>query len=68
VEDALTAAGVWVDDARVVEYTRLAKVFCNEDPEALDRPGVVIHIGELVDSEALEGTPPGRRKRGTASA
>lgn len=62
-EDALTGAGVWTDDALVVEYTRLAKVYCNEDPEALDRPGVMIHIGELIDSEALEGTPPGRRKR-----
>jgi hypothetical protein len=47
----------------VVEYTRLAKVYCNEDPEALDRPGVMIIIGELVDSEALEGSPPGRKKK-----
>lgn len=46
-EDALTAAGVWRDDCLVVEYTRLAKVYCGEDPEALDRPGVVILIGEL---------------------
>jgi len=62
-EDALTAAGVWGDDVLVVEYTRLAKVSCNEDPEALDRPGVLILIGELVDLEALEGSPPrGRRK------
>jgi crossover junction endodeoxyribonuclease RusA len=62
-EDALTAAGCWGDDALVVEYTRLAKVYCNEDPEALDRPGVMIIIGELVDSEALEGSPPGRKKK-----
>lgn len=43
-EDALTEAGVWADDARVVEYSRLAKVFPNEDPEALDVPGVVITV------------------------
>lgn len=43
-EDALTDAGVWRDDARVVEYSRLAKVFPGEDPEALDSPGVRIEI------------------------
>lgn len=43
-EDALTSAGVWRDDARVVEYARLAKVYPGEDPEALDRPGVRIRI------------------------
>lgn len=32
------------DDARVVEYARLAKVFPGEDPDALDRPGVWIHV------------------------
>src|SRR5687768_10095622 len=31
-EDALTEAGIWRDDARVVEYSRLAKVFPGEDP------------------------------------
>lgn len=43
-EDALTDSGLWKDDARVVEYSRLAKVFPGEDPEALDSPGVVIVI------------------------
>lgn len=43
-EDALTDAGVWKDDARVVEYDRLAKVYVGEDPEALDAPGVKITI------------------------
>lgn len=43
-EDALTAAGIWRDDARVVEYARAAKVYPGEDPEALDRPGVRITI------------------------
>lgn len=41
-EDALTEAGIWKDDARVVEYDRLAKVYPGEDPEALDAPGVRI--------------------------
>lgn len=43
-EDALTTAGIWADDARVVEYERLAKVFPGEDPEALEACGVVIEI------------------------
>lgn len=42
--DALTEAGVFTDDARVVEFTRLAKVFPGEDPEALDAPGVRITV------------------------
>lgn len=43
-EDALSDAGLWADDARVVEYTRLAKVFPGEDPQALSSPGVRIRI------------------------
>jgi len=43
-EDALTAAGVWADDALVVEYTRLAKTYVGEDPESLDRPGALIVV------------------------
>lgn len=46
-EDALSDAGVWADDARVVEYSRLAKVFPGEDPEALDRPGVRIRVSRV---------------------
>lgn len=60
VEDALVAAGVMKDDALIVEYTRLAKVYCGEDEEALDRPGVVILIGELIDSLPIGGGSPGR--------
>jgi Holliday junction resolvase RusA-like endonuclease len=48
-EDALTAAGVWADDSLVVDYLRLAKVYCNEDEEALDRPGCLIVLGPLID-------------------
>ena len=51
-EDALTDAGVWVDDARLVEYERLAKVYPNEDPESLDAPGVRIEI-RAVDAQAV---------------
>lgn len=46
-EDALTDAGVWVDDARVTEYGRLAKVYADEDPDALDRPGAIIRVRRL---------------------
>lgn len=47
-EDALTAAGLWRDDARVVEYGRLAKVYSGEDRDALDRPGVRITVERAV--------------------
>lgn len=48
-EDALTSAGLWRDDARVVEYGRLAKVYAGDtsdfgDPDALDVPGAVIRV------------------------
>ena len=46
-EDALTTAGLWRDDARVVEYTRLAKVYPGEDPESLSSPGVRIVVEPL---------------------
>lgn len=49
VEDALTDAGVWRDDSRVVEYGRLAKVYVREDGDALDRPGVLIRVWPLAD-------------------
>lgn len=48
-EDALTAAGVLKDDARVVEYGRLAKVYPREDGDALDTPGVLIRVWRLQD-------------------
>lgn len=43
-EDALKAAGVIMDDARIVEYTRLMKCYVDEDPEALDRQGAVVTV------------------------
>ena len=42
-EDALTDAGVWEDDARVVRCYA-AKVFPGEHPDALGVPGAVIRI------------------------
>lgn len=41
--DAATAAGVWVDDARAVEWSG-RKVFPGEHPESLLVPGVVITV------------------------
>jgi Holliday junction resolvase RusA-like endonuclease len=56
-EDALQAAGIIKDDALIVEYTRLAKVYCGEDPEALDSPGALLVLGILVDSVPVGDTP-----------
>lgn len=43
-EDALTDSGLIADDARIVEYERLAKVFPGEDADALEAPGVLIEV------------------------
>lgn len=43
-EDALTDAGIWRDDARVVEYGLLAKRYPGEGRGALEAPGVWIEI------------------------
>lgn len=52
-EDALTTAGAWKDDARVVDYRRLAKVFPGEDPDALDRIGAIVRIWAVEDVAAM---------------
>jgi Holliday junction resolvase RusA-like endonuclease len=52
-EDALTDAGLWRDDARVVEYLRAAKVYAGEDPDALDSPGAIIHVWGVGMSDVL---------------
>lgn len=54
-EDALTTAGVWADDARVVQYDRLAKVYPGEDPEALELTGVRIEISAMESAAAQPG-------------
>lgn len=53
-EDAITSAGGWRDDARVVEYRRAAKVWAGEDADALSVPGAVIRVWPL------GGVPDGR--------
>jgi Holliday junction resolvase RusA-like endonuclease len=53
-EDALTDAGLIADDARIVEYSRAAKVFPGEDPEALDAPGVRIVIARLIVDDLVQ--------------
>lgn len=46
--DALTSAGVYRDDSRVVAYRRLDKVYVGaDDPDALPQPGAVIRIWAL---------------------
>jgi Holliday junction resolvase RusA-like endonuclease len=47
IEDSLTDAGVWADDAQVVDYVRCAKVY--------PQPGMVLPA--LVDPVALSGIP-----------
>lgn len=49
-EDALVTAGVIADDARIVSFDRLAKVFPGEDPDALDSPGAMIHVYRIEDA------------------
>lgn len=55
VEDSITAAGGWADDAQVVEYHRLAKVWNGHDDEALPVPGVVVAACEIT----ADGDPAG---------
>lgn len=56
-EDALTEAGVWNNDARVVEYIRLCKVYVGSgDPDALPVPGV--RLGVYSEQEATGNEPP----------
>lgn len=46
-EDALTAVGLWSDDARVVQYTELAKYWCSSShPQA----GAVIEITSMTEA------------------
>lgn len=52
-EDALVDAGLIADDARIVEYARVAKVFPGEDVEALESPGVRIEIAEYVETASF---------------
>lgn len=53
-EDALKDAGLLMDDARVWQYRRLAKVYPDTDPMALPLPGVTIYVWHTVGA-----APPG---------
>ncbi len=59
-EDALKDAGVIADDARIVEFSRLVKVFPGEDAESLESPGVRIEICAMSDSRAASDLFGGR--------
>lgn len=48
-EDAISDAGLWADDARVVEFARVAKVYPGEDADALPVPGVRVRIWARVE-------------------
>lgn len=56
--DGLKAGGAIGDDALVVEVTRLAKVYCGEDDEALEVPGAVVVLGNLVPLDQIGGRAP----------
>jgi hypothetical protein len=46
--DALTSAGAYSDDARVVAYRRLDKTFVgSDDPDCLPQPGAIIRVWAL---------------------
>lgn len=51
-EDAITDAGLWADDAQVVQYGLLAKRYADHRP-----PGAVITVRALADDPTTEGTP-----------
>jgi Holliday junction resolvase RusA-like endonuclease len=63
--DGLTAGGAIKDDCQVVDFTRVAKVYCKEDPEALATPGAVIVLAALVPLEQIQGGSPGQGGEGT---
>ena len=56
-EDAITTAGLWADDARVVDYIRLAKVWAGYDDEALPMPGVLVMAETIEPGEWLDLSP-----------
>lgn len=47
-EDALSKL-LWYDDARIITYTRLAKVYPNEGEDALPVPGVLLRLWRHAD-------------------
>lgn len=55
-EDAISKV-LWADDARVVEYVRLAKVWAGYDDEALPMPGVLVMAELIIPGEWLTLAP-----------
>ncbi len=53
-EDALTDAGLWADDARIVEYRQTAKRYPGEGEHALPIPGAVVMVWPADQPELLE--------------
>jgi len=51
-EDALTDAGLWRDDARVVQYVHTGKVYPGEGGWALSSPGCVIMLRYMHEDDA----------------
>lgn len=49
-EDAITDAGLWADDARVVGYSNSEKVYPGEGAEALHSPGVRVTIWQVKET------------------
>ena len=48
-EDALTDAGIWEDDARVIQC-QATKVYPGQHPRALDVPGAIITIRSVLEA------------------
>jgi Holliday junction resolvase RusA-like endonuclease len=60
-EDALTAAGVWLDDAQIISL-HLSKTYPGEQSHALPSPGVCVFITQLSTVRVdIEPAPPERR-------
>jgi Holliday junction resolvase RusA-like endonuclease len=54
--DALHQCGAIGDDSQVVEFTRLAKTYVNEDPEALEVPGCRIVVLPIAPPTEVKGS------------
>ena len=63
VGDAITAAGLWVDDGRICEYVRLAKVWTGYDDDDLPVPGVIVACAELADLDTGPDSLDGATER-----
>lgn len=55
VEDELKSAAVIKDDARIVDYSRLSKVYPREDVDSLDAPGAIVRIWRKADVFGTRG-------------